>query len=499
MLLSYLGQEHPTFTQTSAGDFIKAIITISANASQNEQSCIGPNSLTRQLVSDGCIKPLIADMLKGGNPLTVGVGIIIEVIRKNNSDYDPEITAGQEQPPASGDPIYLGTLLRLFASHIPDFMDLILSSNHTISAGDATVSVKRKELQVAFGKSIEPLGFDRFKTCELMAELLHCSNMGLLNEPGSEAYVRQRDKEREKLRADGMLIRPREPQSAVTEFSEDEQNLRGDSGSPELIMKSPEEFKKLELSSAEDEGFEHVGASGDLADEIRDDFDEKDAFELESGEGPSPIKPSKSRLSLDDEFFDEPLHSPPKPSSIDSAASGTTRSDDSKKDADSPATNLASDVIHLELERDDVTEPMDAALKSPTEELVAEIEAHLSPTREAPPLPEREQGLNVHEAEGGHSPGGMSPHAEDTPAPLFTPNATSENIMQLSAPEETNDHAQQGGPAENTQQEGTFSPHIEYDVDGKPIVGDYLKMQFVEHQVVPTILVRISMIRIKRS
>ena len=89
VLLSYLAPEHPTFTQTSAGDFVKAIITISANASQNEQSCIGPNSLTRQLVSDSCIEPLIANMLKGGNPLTVGGGIIIEVIRKNNSDYDP--------------------------------------------------------------------------------------------------------------------------------------------------------------------------------------------------------------------------------------------------------------------------------------------------------------------------------------------------------------------------------------------------------------------------
>src|SRR5271170_2587928 len=86
ILLSFLSAEHSWATQTSAGDFLKAIITISANASQNEQSCIGPNSLTRQLVSEACISSLISSMLQGGNPLTVGVGIVIEVIRKNNSD-----------------------------------------------------------------------------------------------------------------------------------------------------------------------------------------------------------------------------------------------------------------------------------------------------------------------------------------------------------------------------------------------------------------------------
>ena len=71
------------------------------------------------------------------------------------------------------------------------------------------MTVKRKELTVAFSSKIEPLGFDRFKTCELMAELLHCSNMGLLNERGSEALVRQRDEERDRLKAEGSLTASR--------------------------------------------------------------------------------------------------------------------------------------------------------------------------------------------------------------------------------------------------------------------------------------------------
>ena len=139
-------------------------------------------------------------MLRGGNPLTVGVGIIIEVIRKNNSDYDPD-AAGSEIAPSSSDPIYLGTLLRHFAKHVPDFMGLILSPNHVINDGEKPKTVKRESLAVASGTKIEPLGFDRFKTCELMAELLHCSNMGLLNEQGSEAYIQKRDAERERLKA----------------------------------------------------------------------------------------------------------------------------------------------------------------------------------------------------------------------------------------------------------------------------------------------------------
>lgn len=98
-LLSNLAPDSNSSTQTSAGDFLKAIITISANAAQNEQSCIGPNSLTRQLVSQHCVEQLISFMLQGGNPLTVGVGIVIEVIRKNNSDYDPDQGHNPDSPP----------------------------------------------------------------------------------------------------------------------------------------------------------------------------------------------------------------------------------------------------------------------------------------------------------------------------------------------------------------------------------------------------------------
>ncbi len=47
------------------------------------------------------------------------------------------------------------------------------------------VKVSSKDFRTPFGV-IEPLGMDRFKVCELVAELLHCSNMALLNEADGE-------------------------------------------------------------------------------------------------------------------------------------------------------------------------------------------------------------------------------------------------------------------------------------------------------------------------
>ena len=509
MLLSYLGKDHPSFTQTAAGDFLKAIITISANASQNEQSCIGPNSLTRQLVSEACIESLITDMLRGGNPLTVGVGIIIEVIRKNNSDYDPDVGAGQDLPPSSNDPIYLGTLLRLFAKHVPDFTGLILSPNHTVTNGDSTITIKRKDLKVAFGESIEPLGFDRFKTCELMAELLHCSNMGLLNERGSEAFVKQRDQERERLKAAGKLPSIREPQSAVTDISEGSVTFQNEQsyGSDQA-----EELSKSDLAnSAEDDGFEDVGTSSDLAEDMKDEFDEKTAFELEAnGVGSTtPTKPIKPRLDLDEEFFDEPLTSP-RLEAVDEKDTELFEQPETVNNSDFPANSPpqapVTDMEHLDINDDDDSQeqerPPPVTVESP-ESLsdTPHVNPSEPPSNNAPPLPERRSLNTAVENHGAGSPLGLSPHPDDKPAPLFSGKVTSPtkgsvaDAAESSANDSTGALANDGstigqnGESVLLGHDQTFTPQLETDEDGQPIVGDYLKMMFVEHKVVPTILV----------
>jgi SIT4-associating protein SAP185/190 len=484
ILLSYLSPEFPSSAQTSAGDFLKAIITISANASQNEQSCIGPNSLTRQLVSESCMETLITSMLRGGNPLTVGVGIVIEVIRKNNSDYDPDVGGGADSPPSSHDPIYLGTLLRMFAKHVPDFMDLILSSKHTVTDGSGTKLVERGQLKSAWGIKIEPLGFDRFKTCELMAELLHCSNMGLLNERGSEEYVRQRDLERDRLRAEGTLNAHRESDSGI-QYTEDSAGFTNGVSSP--LAGSPEEIRRFEIANAGDEdGFEDVAASGVLNDEIKDNFDEKSAEKDKSSNEAFTAIQDRPRIDLSDEFMDEPLSSP-------RLAAETGKSSDEEAlsplqplstDPTSPTTaGLTERVRRFSLEKDT---PMTTS------------ECSLEETKPSDEASEQKDKLVIDTG----SPGEISPHAEDTPAPLFaapsappreeaiSPKTVGGERSGISIDTTLGEGGDSSQSAIMSGNEQLFEPHIETDIDGMPVVGDYLKVMFVENRVVPTILVR---------
>ncbi|KAL4891917.1 SIT4 phosphatase-associated protein-domain-containing protein [Aspergillus ambiguus] len=439
-LLSFLSPDWPASVQTSAGDFLKAIITISANATQNDQSCIGPNSLTRQLVSKPCVESLINSMLKGGNPLTVGVGIVIEVIRKNNSDYDPETLNGPDSIPTTYDPIYLGNLLRLFAKHIPDFMALIQSSKHTVSEGGAVRCVERGQLNSAWGGKIEPLGFDRFKTCELMAELLHCSNMGLLNEPGSDDYVQQRDAERERLVREGFFNNHRDESSAFDGNDSTVDFVNGSVVGPE----SPEDSRATEPAHAGDDGFEDVNSSGVLVDDEKDNLEGKQ-----------------------------------QPVSQDAAQTQET--------VEKVSTEQAEGV------HDKKDEATDAA---------ASAEAHTPPSDPLSPtgLTHKigEVSLDSSETPKETQPSApMSSNPEAVPAPLFA--AKSPNPQESSptpgATESTeprsnleNPGAEEAPTPEETKAFQQMHPDIQYDINGQPVVGDYLKLMFVEHRVVPTIL-----------
>lgn len=187
-LVGFLAPEVPTATQLAAGDFLKAFVTISAN-SNADNSTIGPNELTRELVSEETIEELVRLMLHGGTLLANGVGIVIEIIRKNNSDYDfmqVMNTTIHLHPPLPRDPVYLGTMVEIFSKHMPEFVQMLTAPS-------------TKRLETPFGL-IEPLGFERFKVCELVAELLHCSNMALINERDGRAKVTERDVERTRLK-----------------------------------------------------------------------------------------------------------------------------------------------------------------------------------------------------------------------------------------------------------------------------------------------------------
>jgi SIT4-associating protein SAP185/190 len=480
-LLSFLGPEHSWATQTSAGDFMKAIITVSANASQNEQTCIGPNELTRQLVSKQCVEQLIQYMLGGGNPLTVGVGIVIEVIRKNNSDYDPDVGAEQHATPSSRDPIYLGTLLRLFADHVPDFVNLLENA-----------PAQKERLQSTFGGKIEPLGFDRFKTCELMAELLHCSNMGLLNEVGAEQVIMARDAERQRLRTEGKLqpVRGEEAPSSAEDLTMRSVQHSG----------SPEEGRKLEVTniSSDEDGFEEV--THNTEQDTSDDFvrAEEDMPDLPSIPDVPSNQHGASFLDKDDEdFVDEPLSSPRL------NVRELEKDDHSFEHPDlvvpplSPTKAKPADLATAD--KSESTESAAQKVEASVEIVKSEIEKAADPANSAPSTIDK---LGVAQPDSdSRNLRGLSPHPDDTPAPLFS------NSREKSESEATEGGAQDSAQPQTTEEPGAAETEESEQGEASiivgraaepaaeteekqvpPVVGDYLKMQFVEYKVVPTIL-----------
>ncbi|KAL5048917.1 hypothetical protein BDW71DRAFT_11365 [Aspergillus fruticulosus] len=445
-LLSFLSSEWPASVQTSAGDFLKAIITISANATQNDQSCIGPNSLTRQLVSMPCVESLVNAMLQGGNALTVGVGIVIEVIRKNNSDYDPEHLNGPDSIPTMYDPIYLGTLLRVFAKHIPDFVALIRSTKHTITDGGKMMSVERGQLSSAWGAKIEPLGFDRFKTCELMAELLHCSNMGLLNEPGSDEYVKQRDAERERILREG----------AFDQYHEGTSTFGGNDSTADFVngsvagYGSPEDSRDFDVSNTGEEGFEDVSSSTVVVDKERGPSSRVEDSDLE------PSSAAQTSATAVEQSSAEPKEN-------DTAESKT-----SPETVSSSTDDLASQIRRMSLETTPVNNENQKSAES--------TGSGTGPVSASAP---------------------MSSNADAVPAPLFASKEQNQETTAdtADAPDQAKSSEAVGDisekmPAEETHNDSQQSlhPDVQIDTNGQPVVGDYLKIMFAENEVVPTIL-----------
>ncbi|KAK4120652.1 SAPS-domain-containing protein [Parathielavia appendiculata] len=501
-LLSFLGPEHSWATQTSAADFIKAIITVSANASQNEQTCIGPNELTRQLVSKPCVEQLIQYMLGGGNPLTCGVGIVIEVIRKNNSDYDPE-GVDINAAPSSRDPIYLGTLLRLFAEHVPDFMNLILNA-----------PAQKQRISSTFGAPLEPLGFDRFKTCELMAELLHCSNMMLLNEAGAEGLIAARDALRHRLRAEGRL----QPMSGSN-----------DAPTEDLSMQAPqppaaEQGRRLEVMnlSSDDDGFEEVSHAAD---------DENTHGVVELPDAPTHPPGSSLLEKDDDEFVDEPLSSP-KLTTLEPEVSRTEQQQPFD-DADlmvaplSPNKKATSTSAGGEVKQATTAGNIcqQAAAVSGESEAKGDGSRQAEQADEsasAPAAPKThepkaegtaETKPSTSEAASSHSPDNPGSVIIEGNAPLPPQEGPAESVAanaepsqekaveahikdiatQMSETEPVQPEAFPSQPAPETRDTSVIMTdalraETEVPVKPSPVVGDYLKMQFVEHRVVPTIL-----------
>lgn len=294
--ISFLGPKTASSVQSAAGDFLKAFVAISAN-SNSDNTTIGPNELSRELVSEPCVKELVRLMLYGGTGLATGVGVVIEIIRKNNSDYD-EVSVMQTtletHPPSTRDPICLAPLVNIFAENIPNFHKMLIRKHDEI-------------LKTPFGQ-IEPLGFERFKICELVAELLHCSNMALLNSKEGAEIVEIRDRERRKLKGS---------------FNAQENYKDVDAGT--IIEEESNAPKKVESSESLSESTTHVvskevGKDEDCDEEnVEDNVKAEESKELKDSKKPDPIKVDEEKdanesKDIEEKFQDlninEPQQSP---------------------------------------------------------------------------------------------------------------------------------------------------------------------------------------------
>ncbi|KAI5287927.1 hypothetical protein KEM52_001375 [Ascosphaera acerosa] len=501
-LLTFLSTEHPFSVQTSAGDFLKAIIAISANAAQNDPTIIGPNALTRQLVSRSCVETLIASMLKGGNPLTVGVGIVIEVIRKNNSDYDPELPIGPGAEPTVNDPIYLGALLQLFARHVPDFMRLVGADTTAINDSGRYEVVPRKQLRSAAGTGVEALGFDRFKTCELMAELLHCSNMGLLNEPGSEEYVRQRDEKRDRLVRAGVIGAWRDGADADADAdAEPDAEPHGGDSSAFMYGDTSTDFviAESDADGAQTPTSESASAPAIEPTNLLDKIDRSmsslgsspgslDGGEAGTSPGPGTGNATATLTSIekevedDDEGFED----------VSIMRDELERNTQTGGGHGGPVARVDADLSDL------VDEPLtppgkdasatDAQSETSTEEITDRLASlKLDHDRD-------------HDFDQAETPGPAPTAAEESgSAPASAPvapasqpvsPATSFQMHSLTLRPQANNA---DTPANDRDIRGIDlskypDSHIQFEEDGRPVIGDYLKIMFVENEVVPTIL-----------
>ncbi|CAI6496188.1 AIS_HP2_G0017090.mRNA.1.CDS.1 [Saccharomyces cerevisiae] len=204
--------------QNSSGELLKALISISTNF-KLDTLWIGPNLLIRQLASPQYVDQLIdIVLLQRGHAMGVAVSIIIELIRKNNSDYDAIDlldTTIVNNPPSQRDPIYLGHLLYRLTMHMEDFYALLIildnddddddDDNDDDNYDDDNTNIKGPAsgnhhlLENQLHESFKPLGLERVKITELISEMLHCSNMGLMNSKRAEKIACARDKCREAL------------------------------------------------------------------------------------------------------------------------------------------------------------------------------------------------------------------------------------------------------------------------------------------------------------
>lgn len=180
--------------QTCITDFLKMLVEISSNIPMDDLN-IGPNKLSRQLCSNTVVENLVTIMLQErGNALCNIVTIVIELIRKNNSDYDKlysdKLFLDTTRVVSNHDPLYLGYLLRAFSLRLNELVDILRVE---------LINTEKRSVQIRSNSEYTQVGMVNLRILELIAELIHCSNMSSLNLHVSKDFSLKINQERSQI------------------------------------------------------------------------------------------------------------------------------------------------------------------------------------------------------------------------------------------------------------------------------------------------------------
>ncbi|KAF8584092.1 SAPS-domain-containing protein [Ramaria rubella] len=266
------------------------------------------------------------------------ISVIIELIRKNNSDYfEPYlfhnlrnrlIQVQQQLHMQSEDGrevleramrelvdrmgvVHLGAMLEIMCERLDGFQELLERPRSLNGPLSTTVGV------------ITPLTIERFRICELYAELLHCSNMALLNRtPGTgPAYD-------EDGRLLGGLSALEELARVISIGNGENNNSEEANGDAQEMV----EAKELPIHSSSAKSNDSLYLASDSDSDLSDQSSDEILDEITVAEPPEPSFPISS-LSRD-----QPLPSMP-PEAIAATVGESSRNSNSSEPTLRPNTN----------------------------------------------------------------------------------------------------------------------------------------------------------------
>ncbi|KAF9532767.1 SIT4 phosphatase-associated protein-domain-containing protein [Crepidotus variabilis] len=136
--------------------------------------------------------------------VTQSIAVVVELIRKNNSDYfEPflfhtlrnRLIQAQQQSHLAGMDIRTSLehvmnemVNRMGVVHLGPVLDILASRMHDFQKYLKAPRSLQGSVNTTLG-TMTPFTLERYRVVELYAELLHCSNMSLLNRSASYAYM----------------------------------------------------------------------------------------------------------------------------------------------------------------------------------------------------------------------------------------------------------------------------------------------------------------------